>query len=139
MAPDKTSVVVVGVDGSTDSEAALRWADHYAQSTGASLRVVVAWQRAMSYGYPMMFEGYAPDRDARQVAEKAVTELHIDADRVTIETPDGPAGHALVQASEDADLLVVGHHGQRVVATLLLGSVSNHCVHHAKIPVVVVR
>jgi nucleotide-binding universal stress UspA family protein len=139
MTPDNTPVVVVGVDGSTDSEAALRWADHYAQATGASLRVVVAWQRAMSYGYPMMFEGYAPEQDARQVAEKAAAGLHLVEDRVVIETPDGPAGHALVLASEDADLLVVGHHGERVVATLLLGSVSNHCVHHAKIPVVVVR
>jgi nucleotide-binding universal stress UspA family protein len=139
MAQDKSPVVVVGVDGSSDAEAALRWADRYATAAGASLRVVVAWQWAMSYGYPMMFDGYAPDQDARAVAEKAVAELSLPSDRVTIETYEGSAGDVLVQASEGADLLVVGRHGHRVVSTLLLGSVSNHCVHHAKVPVVVVR
>lgn len=139
MADDKTPHVVVGVDGSHDSMAALRWAYHYAQATGASLRVVVAWQWAMSYGYPMMFEGYAPDQDARGVAEKAITELDLPQDKVSIETPEGAAGDALVKVSADAGLLVVGHHGQRILSTLLLGSVSNYCVHHATIPVVVVR
>jgi nucleotide-binding universal stress UspA family protein len=139
MTQDTSPVVVVGVDGSSDGEAALRWADHYALATGASLRVVVAWQWAMSYGYPMMFDGYAPDQDARGVAEKAIVELNLPSDRVGIETREGSAGDVLVQACEGADLLVVGSHGHRVVSTLLLGSVSNHCVHHAKVPVVVVR
>ena len=139
MAEQKAPLVVVGVDGSADSLAALQWANGYAKATGASLRVVVAFQWAQSYGYPMMFEGYAPDKDARAVGEKAVAELHIPPDRVSIETLEGRAGDVLVTAGEDADLLVVGHHGHRLGSALLLGSVSNHCVHHATIPVVVVR
>lgn len=139
MAENKTSLVVVGVDDSDDSKVALAWADRYAQSTGASLRVVVAWQWAMSYGYPMMFDGYTPDADARGVAEKAVADLNLPRERVSIAVPESAPGEALVHASEDADLLVVGCHGHRAVASMLIGSVSNYCVHHAKVPVLVVR
>jgi nucleotide-binding universal stress UspA family protein len=139
MTENKTPLVVVGVDDSADSMAALRWADRYCQATGASLRVVVAWQWAVAYGYPMTFEGYNPAADAARVAEKAVTELSLPRERVTTVVPEGGAGEELVKASDDADLLVVGSHGHRAVASVLIGSVSNYCVHHAKVPVIVVR
>jgi len=114
-----TEVVVVGVDASACSDAAVKWADAYARATGATIRLVTVWQWAQSYGYPMMFEGYSPDADALAVAEKA------------------RAG--LSKRSEGASLLVVGTHGHRGVNSLLLGSVSTYCVHHATCPVVVVR
>ena len=61
-------------------------------------------------------------------------ELWIDA-----KTVGAPAGLALVDASRGAALLVIGSRGHREVVSLLLGSVSEHCVSHAHCPVVVIR
>jgi nucleotide-binding universal stress UspA family protein len=131
-------VVVVGVDGSTNADAALRWAGQYAMTTGGSLKVVVAWEWPLSYGYPLSIEGFDPKADAIRVAEKAASELTLPSERVELEAREGAAGVVLVRASADADLLVVGMSGNRLVASMLMGSVSAHCVHHAQVPVVVV-
>jgi nucleotide-binding universal stress UspA family protein len=139
MTDERTPIVVVGVDDSEHSTRALRWADRYAQATGGSLRVVVAWQWAVAYGRPMVFEGYDPDLEAGKVAEKAIIDLATPRDRITIQAPEDAPGEALVKASADADLLVVGRHGHRSVGSLLVGSVSNYCLHHATVPVVVVH
>jgi nucleotide-binding universal stress UspA family protein len=131
-------VVVVGVDGSRNADVALEWAEQYATAIGGALRVVVAWEWPLSYGYPMSFEGFDPRTDAVRVAEKAVAGLSLPSDRIDLETLEGPAGDVLVRASDDTDLLVVGLSGNRLVASVLIGSVSAHCVHHAHVPVVVV-
>jgi nucleotide-binding universal stress UspA family protein len=131
-------VVVVGVDGSPNADVALQWAEQYATDTGGSLRVVIAWEWPLSYGYPLSFDGFDPRADAVRVAEKAVAGLTLPPNRIEFETPEGSAGAVLVRASADADLLVVGMSGNRLVASLLIGSVSTHCVHHAQVPVVVV-
>ena len=132
-------VIVVGVDGSAGSDTALRWAEDYAMAAGGSLRIVVAWEWPVAYGYPMSFEGLAPDVDARRVAEKAIAGVHLPPDRVESRICEGMAGDVLVNASKDADLLVVGSHGHRGITTALLGSVGTHCLHAAWVPVVVAR
>jgi nucleotide-binding universal stress UspA family protein len=131
-------VVVVGVDGSTNADTAVQWAQHYAEATGAVLRLVVAWDWPMSYGYPMVFEGFDPEADAVKVAEKAAANLALPHTQVDTAVRQGPAGEVLVKAGSDADLLVVGRRGHHAVVGLL-GSVSAYCVHHATTPVVVVR
>ena len=62
-----------------------------------------------------------------------------DRARVQAQVIRGSAAAVLLEASRDADLLVVGNRGRGAFAELLLGSVSEHCVRHAPCPVVVVR
>ena len=134
-----SEVVVVGVDGSRQSEVAVAWADRYARVSGATILLVCAWEWATAYGYPMMFEGYHPDVDAAALVEKARVGLSVPAEQVKSLVQEGPAGHVLVEAATDAAMLVVGTHGHRAVNSILLGSVSSYCIHHAHCPVLVVR
>ncbi len=136
------SRIVAGVDGSEGSKHALRWAARQAGFTGATLEVVTGWE------YPAFF-GFAPavpdDVDYAELAGQALND--------TIEEvfgADRPAGLAtrviakhpalaLVEASDGAELLVVGSRGYGGFADALLGSVSTFCVHHANCPVTVIR
>ena len=131
--------VVVGVDGSPDGMAALRWAEDYASATDAELTLVTAWHWPTSYGVPMAWEGWDPAVDAQKVVDKAATEITLSEDRVHAHIECGAAGEILVRASKDAGLLVVGTRGHGTLAGTLLGSVSGYCVHHAECPVVVVH
>lgn len=58
---------------------------------------------------------------------------------VGVDVVEGSATQALLDASKDADLLLVGSHGRGGFAGMLLGSVSHHVVGHAACPVIVVR
>ncbi len=135
-----TGLIVAGVDGSPSSVEALRWAAKQAQLTGDALEVVTAWQRPASFGAVPWPEGFDPERDARDELRTVVeselgTESGVEVHQRVVEGPSAPA---LIQASERADLLVVGSRGHGAFAGMLLGSVSQHCVSHARCPVVVV-
>ncbi|HUZ26952.1 MAG TPA: universal stress protein [Streptosporangiaceae bacterium] len=142
---EKAGRIVVGVDGSEPGDAALRWAVRQAELTGASVDAVIVWE------YPAALSGYGMgpipmyDNDFPVVAEKTVTEAiskavdpasHV---QVRAQVVEGGAALALLNAAEGADLLVVGSRGHGGFAGALLGSVSQHCVHHARCPVVVIR
>jgi nucleotide-binding universal stress UspA family protein len=138
--------IVVGVDGSPSSKAALAWAVSQAELTGASVEAIIAWH------YPVMVGGvpFAPI-EAVQTAdygEFATTVLNdavretVDPDgpvKVSLTVRDGPAAQVLLDASHGAELLVVGSRGHGGFTEALLGSVSQACVHHARCPVVIVR
>jgi len=142
MAGTSRDEIVVGADGSGPSTAALAWAAHQAELTGATLVAVTAWHWPRSYGYPMpLGQGYDPETTATGIAESAaaaVRELHpgVDIRAVAVE---GPGPRVLVEASEKASMLVVGSHGHGEIAGMLLGSVSGYCAAHAHCPVVIVR
>lgn len=137
--------IVVGVDGSDGATHALAFAIAEAERWDADLEVVAAWE------YPWQWtEGYNPrwaeDEDwFAKHAEEQATEL---VERVLggrdgppamrVVTVRGPAVQVLVEAAADADLLVVGSRGRGGFRGMLLGSVSNGCVHHAPCPVTVV-
>jgi nucleotide-binding universal stress UspA family protein len=136
--------IVVGVDGSDSSKAALAWAMQQARLTGASLEAVIAWHYPTTYGYPL---AVAPISSAAEVAQRV---LNTALDEVRQQHPGGPvaitpkviegiAARVLLDESDGADLLVVGSRGYGGFAEALLGSVGQHCVHHATCPVVVVR
>lgn len=132
-------VVVVGVDGSPSAEAALRWAERYAGSTGADIELVTAWHYPTSYGIAMPLNGWDPEDDANAVVEKAAAALSLPEERVRTVVAHGSPADVLTRVSADAAMLVVGSRGHGGFTGLLLGSVGAHCVHHAKCPVVVVR
>jgi len=131
--------VVVGFDGSAGAMAALRWAYDEAMLRKVQLQVIHA---VGSFGsYPSLAVSVGDvHRQAAELLEKAVQEV-ADADQVDeIERLlfDGSAAKVLVSAVADNDLLVVGSRGHGGFAGLLLGSVSQQCIHHASCPVVVV-
>ena len=139
---EQTRRIVVGVDGSLSSTAALTWAVRQAELTGSRLDVITTWEWPTTAGLGMMTTSdFNPREDAQQILDSASVTAHGIGGGVDIRSHvvAGPAGSALVDASRGADLLVVGCRGHGELAGLLLGSVSEHCVTHAHSPVLVVR
>jgi nucleotide-binding universal stress UspA family protein len=138
-------VVVVGIDGSAESIAALGWASRYAAAAGAKVRAVHAWHYPAAFGVPV---GKAPESVTAEVEQRmrddmaqAVAQVYPDpaGGQVEMLLRYGHPVQVLIDESKDADLLVVGHHGHSAFAGMLVGSVSIHCVTSAACPVVVVR
>lgn len=131
--------VVVGVDGSPESLAALRWAADYAEHADLPLRAVIAWQQRTGFGFvPSGREGL--HEEARRTLERAVHKvLGEPGAGVAQAVVEGRPEDVLVEASRAASLLVVGERGYSSVAGLLLGHCGEACVRHAACTVVVVR
>lgn len=130
--------IVVGVDGSPESEAALRWAAGQARLAGCSLHAVYAWDLPFGYG---LIDRAAPDwpAHAERTLADAVSAAVGEEDAATVqqEVIEGPPAEMLLRRAEDADLLVVGSRGRGGFAGLLLGSVSQHLAAHGPCLVVV--
>lgn len=136
---DEGRRIVVGVDGFESSEAALRWAIHQAELTGAVVEAVTAWQ--IPAGSGLVPPADMPDYqdDAGMVLSEAIADMGKIDVNIRPCVVKGPAGQVLVDAAEGADLLVVGCRGHSGLAEALLGSVGQYCVHHAPCPVVIMR
>jgi len=131
--------IVVGVDGSEQGERALDWAVAEASQWGAHLRVVHAWRFGVSSTDPNAAEAMRQiDRAAQHLLDHEVDRARRAGADVDGELVYKGAAQALIDASADADLLVVGNRGRGGVASTILGSVSTACVRHAHCPVVVV-
>lgn len=137
--------VVVGVDGSAVSMRALDFAVEEAAWRGAELVALHAWSGGAATGLDGTAPGPAAARPGDDAEERVLAEaLSGLAQRypdVTVrrEVVRGPARHLLVERSRSAQLLVVGERGRGDLAGPLLGSVSQHLVHQAACPTVVVR
>jgi nucleotide-binding universal stress UspA family protein len=138
--------VVVGVDGSSESIGALKWAGQYGAATGATVRAVLCWHYPAAVGTAPV--GKAPKAitdevraEMQETLDKALTEVFgtTAPPRVQSEVAYGHPAEVLVEESQHADLLVVGNRGHGKFTGMLAGSVSLHCVTHAACPVVVVR
>jgi nucleotide-binding universal stress UspA family protein len=137
--------IVVGVDGSGHSQRALEWAINEAAVRQAPLTIVTVHQLVAGYsGRGVLYPG-----DSEQ-AEKAGQVAKQDADKilegmgerrpasVTVDARSGFPAEELLNASQDADMIVLGSRGAGGFAQLLMGSVSNQITHHAHCPVVIV-
>ncbi|NIH69190.1 universal stress protein [Modestobacter marinus] len=136
--------VVVGVDGSEASRAALAQAVSAAALTGAELEAVAAFQQPTYWGDAQLVlaKPVAEVREAaRRRAEEEVAEVAGGRPTVTVRvvTVEGPAGEVLVQRASGAELLVVGSRSRSGLPGMLLGSAALHCVVHARCPVMVVH
>jgi nucleotide-binding universal stress UspA family protein len=136
--------IVVGIDGSEESDRALRFACERARCTGESVTGI--------HGYYLNTRLTNPDvgwsdadiprqsRAADLVSETCARfaeefpDVEIEAEAIAVR-----AGRVLVDASAVASLVVVGSRGRNAFAELMLGSVSQHVLHHAHCPVAVVR
>jgi nucleotide-binding universal stress UspA family protein len=134
------------VDGSETAELAVRWAASEARERGATVELVAAWEvPTNTYGF-----GFAPlnedvvkglVRAAEENIGAALDVVRAEAGDIEVDTTvrEGQAAAVLLEASRNADLLVVGSRGMGGFRELLLGSVSQQCAHHATCPVVIVR
>jgi nucleotide-binding universal stress UspA family protein len=135
--------IVVGIDGSGSSEAALRWAIGQARLTGGPVDAVISWRIPVDFG--MGGAGVIATFDWEGVATSTLAETvgrvlgSSDGELVTQRVVMGHPAHVLLDAAEDAALLVVGSRGRGGFTGMLLGSVSQHVVARAACPVVVVR
>lgn len=139
--------IVVGVDGSETAKLALRYAVDEARTRGASLKVLHVYQ-SMVTAYPYQtLDGGAlrqqVEEEAREAAEATLSELldevpelgSVEAER---EVRQGRPSTEILDAASDADLIVLGTRGLGGFRGMLLGSVGQHVIAHATVPVVLV-
>jgi nucleotide-binding universal stress UspA family protein len=146
-------VIVVGVDGSPGSVAALRFALAEARLRGSSVLALYAWVLPYTeVPRPFLLEVPGPDvppleevadalkRGAEERLATALLEVAHEAEGLEVEqrVVEGGAARLLIDAAKDAELLVVGTRGRGGLAGVLLGSVSRQCVSHAACPVAIV-
>jgi nucleotide-binding universal stress UspA family protein len=138
--------IVVGVDGSPSSRAALRWAVRQAVLTDGMVDAITACHvpvTPMGYAWApvSMDEADNLEEDARKALDGIIGDEVEPADRhrVTARVGNGHPADVLLEAAADADLLVVGSRGHGGFADALLGSVGQYCVHHAHCPVLIMR
>jgi nucleotide-binding universal stress UspA family protein len=139
--------IVVGVDGSAASDAAVFWAAREATMRNVPLHLVHMLKTFVpTFPQIPMPSGVAEwqDDDGRKVLELAVkiAKDTVSTDHqvaITSEVKGSPPVPTLVEMSEEAEMIVVGSNGRGAAARVLLGSVSSGVVHGAKCPVAVIR
>jgi len=130
--------VVVGCDGSEHGWTALEWALRYAAERHASVAVLSA---VVSVAVEDSLGGVMLGRieHAEKAVEEALRRCTGAGVEARGEVSEVTAGHALVDASEDAVALVVGATGHGAARGVLWGSVSRHVIRHAAVPTIAVR
>jgi nucleotide-binding universal stress UspA family protein len=168
IAEKRQPVVVVGVDGSEGSSKALAWAAQEARMRGAVLRVVHAWRlprlseaaylEAMPPGErnglgvrdAKVYEDFRAEIVSMSSGEPGEAEASVSSQIADVLGPspdvplerdvkEGRASQVILEAAEDADLVVVGSRGREGFVGLLLGSVSSQVAQHAHCPVTIVH
>ncbi|GAA4038359.1 universal stress protein [Arthrobacter methylotrophus] len=136
-----TARIVVGVDGSEASLEALRQAQNLAVPLGAQVVATAYWE------FPQVYGGYVAmgiedfEESAGQVLKESLDKVFGPdlPDNVVSRVVRGHARESLIEASREADMIVLGRRGHGGFGGLLVGSVSSACVAHAHCPVLVVH
>jgi nucleotide-binding universal stress UspA family protein len=133
--------ILLPVDFSTAGDAALKMATVLARDTGATLVILHVEEPPLAYGGGEMYYGIVePDRTELERMLRDVKPSD-PAVKVVYRLVSGDPSHAVCQAAEEegADFIVVGTHGRTGLGRLLMGSVAESIVRHAKCPVVTVK
>ncbi|MFF2160174.1 universal stress protein [Streptomyces sp. NPDC058175] len=139
---DRVPRIVVGVDGSPSSRAALRWAVRYAGLVGGRVEAVSAWEvpGMASWSAPAVDTDFDEGEAERGLVEEVRAVLGEDGGSLVRERlVRGNAAEVLVDAAQGAEMLVVGSRGHGSFRRALLGSVSQQVAHHAPCPVTIIR
>jgi nucleotide-binding universal stress UspA family protein len=140
MGDNSPFIVVVGVDGSTESQAALDWGVQEAKLRNGQVVALASWQFPyVSDAAGQVWEYAGFEQDARTILDDELRRVADPAVLVTGRLVEGNAAAALVEASREADLLIVGSRGLGGFKGLMLGSVSAQLAHHARCPLLIIR
>jgi nucleotide-binding universal stress UspA family protein len=134
--------IVVGIDGSPASEAALDWAMDEAISDDRPLHLVSAYSFSMADTAPIAAPLWEDlERGARRIVDDAAARVGAKAPMaaVTTSVSRATASDALLKAAANAALVVVGSRGHRPLRDALLGSTARQVAMHAPCPTVLVR
>ncbi len=131
--------VVVGVDGSACAERALVLAAYEAAIRGALLHVISAYEVTPTAGWAIPLGPL--EESAAAIVSQSIAIAHAHYPDIVLkgEHRHGFAGKVLVETAKEASLLVVGSRGHSQLTDLLIGSVSEHCAHHASCPTLIVH
>lgn len=139
--PTRRPLVVVGVDGSERSIAALTWAADYVRMTDGRLKVVTGYTIPITIFPVPTYSEADYRRDAQAVLDRTLTSvgdaligLDLEAHVIQVRPP-----LALLNAAADADLVVIGSHGFGGFPGMHLGSTASFMVHHSPCPIVICR
>jgi nucleotide-binding universal stress UspA family protein len=138
--------IVVGVDGSEESLNAFEFALDQARDRSEPVHVMTAYQSPRYWALPGGMPLSVTEEEIAQGVQEQTQSL-IDerlakapsAPKVELTVVAGPAAKVLIDASQEADMLVVGHRGRSGFAQTVLGSVALQCVLHARCSVIIVR
>ena len=140
MSEHRSNRMVVAVDGSAASDAAVRWAAGEASWRGTDLVALHAWIDYDTSALPDSvwpdFQSTAEDALAERLAGWSDRYPDVQVSRKVVF--NRPARH-LLEAAESAQLVVLGSHGRGGFAGMLLGSVSTTVVHAVQTPTIVAR
>jgi len=137
--------IIVGVDGSSHSHRALIRAIKEAAVHHAPLTVLTVHQAVKGYsGGPVVYpEDKIETERAREAAQAETDKTLADVgelrpESVTVQAVHGFPAEVLIDASRDADMIVLGSRGVGGFGRLLMGSVTSQVAHHAACPVLIV-
>ncbi|MGO5374912.1 universal stress protein [Bifidobacterium thermophilum] len=137
--------IVVGVDGSDESFAALRWALGEASLTGQHVNAVFGWTHSWDMGAkPETDDAWKDVREQmtarlRDWVDRAGADMDFDPEKLKLTSVRATGTHALLELGSNAQQIVVGRRSLNRVARWFLGSLSASLAEEAKVPVTVVR
>ena len=133
--------IVVGVDGSKLSIIALRTARRLAGKLGCTVHALTVVEHPVAMAVPVAASELSPGAEAVGLLEECVEQVYGEPDPQGVRKTvvGGQAARVLVEASDQAEMLVVGNKGRSGISDLLLGSVSTAAASHARCPVLIVH